>query len=515
MRSFANQFVRAAHWSIAISIATLMVQLVVTAVVARILSPRDFGLYAIANVAFVLAMHISDRGLVSAIVREPSLDSEVVGSALLLSCGVSAVLACAVFFMAPWAASTGANTEDDETIRVLIQLISARILVAGIGTPAQALMQRELRFRDQGSIQFAGLLFGTGGVTLALAYLGFGPKSLFWGDVTNSAMVTGACWWCVRERWSTSWSTAHAIRIGWIGWRMTMLRVLDVLWTQLPLLVTKTYLGPSSAGLYQRSQTLVDIGIQYTTGRINSVLYPAIAARQHRTAFLRDLIPPLVGLYAMFLFSSAAFVAVMAPDIVQVLLGPAWTDAAPIIPWIMIAFVVLHVSQPASTQLETRGHLRPRIIGSSCGAAGVVGLSLILVEPYGLAGIAAAAVFSGMATTFINFTAIVRSLGVRPINVMRWVIPSICASLAVFVVLEASYWYLVDRISPAPVRILVMGVITSVVAVGGFRLSLNASRRETVSAYISDDVPRFVHVAAKLLGLRPARSEPVEQRVIG
>lgn len=515
MGSFANQFVRAAHWSIVISIATLLVQLLITATVARMLSPRDFGLYAIANVAFVLAMHISDRGLVSAIVREPSLDSEVVGSALWLSCGVSAVLAGVVFFAAPLAAGTGASADDNELIRVLIQLISARILVAGMGTPAQALMQRELRFRDQGSVQFAGLLFGTGGTTLALAYLGLGPKSLFWGDVVNSAIVSGACWWCVRERWSTSWNAAHAVRIGSIGWRMTTLRVLDVLWTQLPLLVAKTYLGPSPAGLYQRSQALVDIGIQYTTGRINSVLYPAIAARQHRTAFLRDLIPPLVGLYTMFLFSSAAFVTIMAPDIVQVLLGPAWADAAPTIPWIMIAFVVLHVSQPASTQLETRGHLRPRIIGSSCGAVGVVVFSLLLVKPYGLTGIAVAAVFSAATTALINFTAIAHYLGVRPINVLRWLIPSICASLVVFVVLEALYWCLVDRISLATVRLLVMGGIAGVVAVGSFRLSLNANRRETVSAYISEDVPHFVHVAAKLLGLRLARSEPIEQRAIG
>jgi PST family polysaccharide transporter len=515
MRSFANQFVRAVHWSIAISIATLLVQLAVTAIVARILTPRDFGLYAIANIAFVLAMHVSDRGLVSAIVREPSLDSDVVGSALRLSCGVSIALACIVFFLAPWVGGTGGNTQDDETIGVLIQLISVRILVAGIGTCAQALMQRELRFRDLGAIQFAGLLFGTGGITLALAYLGQGPRSLFWGDVTNSAIVSGACWWCVRERWSTSWNASHAVRIAWSGSRMTTLRVLDVLWMQLPLLVAKAYLGPSAVGLYQRSQTLVDIGIQYTSGRFNSVLYPAIAARQNRTAFLRDLIPPVVGLYALFLFSAAAFVAVMAPDIVQLLLGPAWADAAPIIPWIMIGFVTLHVSQSASTQLEARGHLTPRIIGSASGAAGVVLLSVWFVKSYGLGGIAAAAVLSAVATTLINFTAIAHYLGVRLVSLARWVIPSVCVSLALFIILEAFYSYVVDRIPSAMLRLIVMGIIAIVVALTGFRLSLTANRREALSVYIPEDVPRFVDVIAKLLGLWRPKPHSVEERVMG
>jgi PST family polysaccharide transporter len=515
MRSFANQFVRAVHWSIAISIATLLLQLAVTAVVARLLTPKDFGLYAIANVAFVLAMHVSDRGLVSAIVREASLDSGVVGSAMWLSCGVSAALAIVVFFIAPWAAATGVNTQDDETIHALIQLVSARILVAGIGTLPQALMQRDLRFRDLGAIQFAGLLFGTGGITLILAYLGHGPKSLFWGDVTNSAIVSGACWWCVRERWSTSWSVADGIRIGWVGWRMTTLRVLDVLWTQLPLLVAKSYLGPAAVGLYQRSQTLVDIGVQYTTGRVNSVLYPAIAARQHRTAFLRDLIPPLVGLNTMFLFSSAAFVAVMAPDIVQVLLGPTWADAATTIPWIMIAFAALYVSQPASTQLEACGYLMPRIIGSSCGATCVVLFSLWFVKPYGLPGMAAAAVLSGLATTAINLASIARYLGVKPIDVARWMIPGVCSSLVLFVVLDAFYSYIVDRVPLAIVRLIVMGIAVGIIAVISFRLSLNASKREALSVYISDDVPRFAEVIAKLLGLSRPKSRPVAERAMG
>jgi PST family polysaccharide transporter len=296
---------------------------------------------------------------------------------------------------------------------------------------------------------------------------------------------------------------------------MTTLRVLDVLWTQLPLLVVKTYLGPSAVGVYQRSQTLVDIGIQYTTGRVNSVLYPAIAARQHRTALLRDLIPPLVGLYAMFLFSSAAFVVVMASDIVRVLLGPGWDNAARIIPWLMIGFVALHVSQPASTQLEARGHLRSRAIAASGGALCLVLFSLLLVKPYGLSGIAAAAVLSGMATTLINFVAIVRKLRVEPLDLVRWMIPSIYTSLIIFAVLQALDWYLVALVSAATVRLIVMGLTASIVAIGSFRVSLNAAKRKTVSAYISKDMPRFVRTIANILGLQPANSQPMEQRSIG
>jgi lipopolysaccharide exporter len=514
MQSFADRFVRAVHWSIAISVVTLLVQLVITAVVARLLSPADFGLYAIANVAFMIAVNVS-VGLVSTITREPSLDSEVVGSALLLSCSVSAILACAMFLIAPWASSFGGNREHSDLIRVLMQLMSARILVVGVGTPAQALLQRDLRFRDLGLIQSAGLLIGTGGTTIALAQAGLGSMSLLWGDIANSTIVSGACWWCVRGRWSTCCNAAHVSRIGWISWQMTLLRALDVLWTQLPILVARAYLGPAAVGLYQRSQTLVDVGIQYSTGRVSVVLYPVMAARQDRSVFIRDLVAPLVGLYSMFLFSATVFVALMAPDIVRVFLGPAWTDAARTLPWIMIAFTALHLSQPASAQLEVLALLRPRIISSACGAVGFVVSSLFLVRPYGLQGIAAAAILSGVTTTMINFAAVRHYLQVRPRELARWMIPSTGVALVLLGALLILYRYFVVWISSPMFRLVVMLTIAIFVSLIGFRLLLGSKRREVLSLYMSRDVPRFASVTAKLLGLRLPKREPLEQGLTG
>ena len=513
MRSFADQAVRAVHWSIATSIATLTVQLVITAVVARLLGPADFGLYAIANVAFMIALCANGYGLAATIAREPSLDADVVGSALLVASSVSVVLACAVFVIAPWASGFGGSRENSELTRVLMQLMSARILVAGIGTPAQALMQRELRFRDLGLIQFAAYLIGTGGITIILAQAGLGPKSLIWGDIATSTIVSGTCWWCVRGRWSTSWNIRHLMRIGRIGWQMTSLCVLDALWTQLPLLVAKAYLGPSAVGLYQRSQTLVNIGIQNSTARISAVVYPAMATQQDRSLFLRDLIPPLVGLYSTFLFSAAAFVAVMAPDIVQALLGPAWTEAAPTISWVMIAFVALHVSQPASIQLEVLALLRPRMISSACGAVGVIFFGFILVKPYGLQGIAAAAVLSGLTTTIINFVAVVHYLRVRPLDLVRWIIPSTGAAFVLLLALELLHRHVAVHISSPALRLVVMTAIASVVALAGFRLLLGPRRREALALYMSPEVPPLASAVARILGFQLPKREPLKERL--
>jgi hypothetical protein len=140
---------------------------------------------------------------------------------------------------------------------------------------------------------------------------------------------------------------------------------------------------------------------------------------------------------------------------------------------------------------------------------------LVLVKPYGLVGIAAAAVLSGVATTLIAFSAIVRELRVRPLDLARWMIPGVCTSLVVFAVLRALDWCLVALVSAPAVRLVVMGVAASVVALGSFRVSLSADRRKTISAYVSQDVPRFVRATANILGLQPGKAPSIKQRSIG
>ena len=104
MNSLAGRFTNAVQWSVGLSVATIMVQLGTTAILARLLTPSDFGLFAIANVAFVIAAHLGGIGLIAAIVREPVLDREIIGSSILLACLFSAALASIVVLLAPLAA---------------------------------------------------------------------------------------------------------------------------------------------------------------------------------------------------------------------------------------------------------------------------------------------------------------------------------------------------------------------------------------------------------------------------
>ena len=505
MNRLAQPFTSAVRWNVAISVATVGVQFGITAIVARLLRPSDFGIFAIANIVFVIAANLGSVGLISAIVREPVLDQEIIGSAVLVSlCVALALASIGVLVVAPLI-GLASGADESATLQGLLQLISLAILISGIGDTAQAIMQRELRFRELGLVHLAALIFGMGASTIVLSLMGKGPWSLAYGCIGYVAIVSAGCWWRLRDRWSISWCGAHMLRIGLVGIQMSLLRMLDALWTQTPLVIANTQLSSFNVGLYQRAQSLVDTGIQATSGRVSAVIFPVMASRQGHDEFLREVIPPLIGIYSLFLLPVTGFVVVTASDIVALMLGPGWHDATDPLIFIMIAYAILVISQPAGSQLEARAVFRARILGAGFGVASVALFGLVLAGKYGLNGIAAAAVISGAGMAAINFVAIAAHLRVSRRIIITWMLPAVGITGLLTVALIVCSFFIGHRVGAPALRLVIMGAIAIVVVAIGLRLFMDRTKRQVLSNYVFPGMSRQAISIAKIFGL-PANS---------
>ena len=501
MSRLAQPFTSAVQWNIAISVATVVVQFGITAIMARLLGPADFGVFAIANAVFVIAAQLGSVGLISAIVREPTLDQEIIGAAVLLSLCVAVALASIGVLVVVPLIRLASGVDESATLQSLLQLISLAILISGIGDTAQAIMQRELRFRELGLVHLAALVFGMGASTIVLSLIGEGPWSLAYGCIAYVAIVSAGCWWRLRDRWSISLHRAHLLRIGRVAMQMSLLRMLDALWTQTPLIIANTQLSSFNVGLYQRAQSLVDTGIQASSGRVSAVIFPVMALRQSHDEFLQEVIAPLIGIYCLFLLPVTGFVIVTASDIVGLMLGPGWHDATNPLIFIMIAYAVLMISQPAGSQLEARAVFRARILSAGFGTASIAFFGLVLIGNYGLNGIAVAAVISAAGMAAINFAAIISHLRVSPGNIITWMLPAVGISGLLTVVLILCSSFVGHRVGSPALRLVIMGSIAVAVVAIGFRLFMDKTKRQVLSRYISPGMSRPVISIAKILGI--------------
>jgi O-antigen/teichoic acid export membrane protein len=362
-------------------------------------------------------------------------------------------------------------------------------------------MQRELRFRELGVVHLAALVFGMGAFTIVLSLIGEGPWSLAYGCIAYVAIVSAGCWWRLRDRWSISLHRAHLLRIGRVAMQMSLLRMLDALWTQTPLIIANTQLSSFNVGLYQRAQSLVDTGIQASSGRVGAVIFPVMALRQDHDEFLQEMIPPLIGIYCLFLLPVTGFVIVTASDIVGLMLGPGWHDATNPLILIMIAYAILMISQPAGSQLEARAVFRARMLSAGFGTASIAFFGFVLVSVHGLNGIAVAAVISGAGMAAINFAAIISHLRVSARNIITWMLPAVGISGLLIVVLIGCSSFISHRVGSPALRLVIMGSIAVAVVAIGFRLFMDKTKRQVLSRYISPGMSRSAIPIAKIFGL--------------
>ena len=178
----------ALRWSAFASVGQALLSLAILAALSRLLTPRDFGVVAIALIFVGVIQVIGKLGIGPAIVQRPGLTERPVATAFTLSTALGAVLSAAVWLASPAIARFFADPE----VPAILGTLSAVFVITGLGEVSQHLLRRRLRF---GQLMIATLFSqaaGYGLVSIALALNGFGAWSLVGGLLARHALFTAA-----------------------------------------------------------------------------------------------------------------------------------------------------------------------------------------------------------------------------------------------------------------------------------------------------------------------------------
>jgi O-antigen/teichoic acid export membrane protein len=475
-------------------------QTLIIALLARLLTPAEFGLFAISNVAFIITTNLGQIGIVSAVMREASLDRRTIGSAIVLSSVVGFVLGMITFSVAPVIAGKGDEIHST-LVANLIRVNSATIFIYSISSPAIAVLSRELRYRELGLVQLGALVTGTGLVASALALAGAGAWSLAMGSLTNISLVCLGCWWILRDRWALSWSSAQVRQIGLLGVKMSLMHGLDLLWKQLPIILAYSRFSASSVGFYQRSQVLVDTGIHLTVQNISTTFFATAVSARDRETFLQATVPPLTGLYGAFLVPVSVFVFNMAPEIIQTVLGDQWIPAAPILTLLMPAFCTLIISQVVSCALEVVAQVTARVVATGGGVL-ILATFCLALSYLGAIGLAIAVIISGAFISLANFLAGAFILRISLFRTAKWLIPAVFIGATMEISLLPFRLLVLNQIESSWTKLGLALAAAAIIFIASFRAIIRGSRRKELLRYLVPGSSRAVLAISSLLGLK-------------
>jgi O-antigen/teichoic acid export membrane protein len=331
--SLGSRTLRGVAWSYASLAGVRLLVLASTAVLARLLTPHEFGLVALALIFTAVFDALRDLGLNQALIvaKRQDLDREA-ETAFRFSLAIGLLLAAVVAAISPLAADFFHQPQ----LLALLAVLGINLPLRALGLTHYALAQRNLDFRSRTVAEVAEVVV-RGGVGIGFAVAGKGPWSLVLGYLAGTLAWSFALWLLVSWRPSLHAPRGRISTLIRFGGPLTVISLIGVGMSYVDNLFVGRVLGATALGTYALGYRVPEMVIVEIVSAVGLVLFPAFA--QLDGAGLRRALIATSRYSMLLMLPLAAALFVLAGPVVAALFGPRWHAAVPVVRILSVGFM--------------------------------------------------------------------------------------------------------------------------------------------------------------------------------
>jgi PST family polysaccharide transporter len=405
----------------AISIA---IQLTSTVILARLLSPDDYGIIAMVMAITAFAGVFRDLGLSSAAVQKKDLTRAQQSNLFWLNVAMGAVLTAIVAVASPLVAWFYGQPE----LTLVTVALSFTFLIGSLGTQHGARLVREMQFGRMAVATIAGSIAGLiTSVTLALQ--SFAYWALVWG-VLSGAVTTTVLLFILSPFRPALFSRNAGIRemVGF-GANVTAFDLVNYFHRNLDNVLIGKFWGADALGLYSRAYQLLMFPITAIRGPINAVAFPAMSRLQRQPEDYRHYYRKITHLLALVSMPLTAFLFVSAGPVIELLLGKNWAGVSPIFAILALSGFIQPVAGLRGVVLLSCGHGKRMLAWGIINAVCVCGGFLIGVR-WGVFGVATSYAIVNYLLLYPSLLLVFKNTPLHVSDFFQPIIPPVIAALS-------------------------------------------------------------------------------------
>lgn len=352
--SLKNKAVNGVGWSAADAILGQGVTFLVGIVLARLLSPTEYGLIGIISIFIIVLNGVVDSGFSNAIIRKQDTTNEDYNTMFFTNLGFSILLYVALYFAAPAIATFFDRTE----LIPLTRAMGLVLIINALSLVQVTILTKKVDFKTKTKASLtSAVISGLFGITLA--YLGFGVWSLVAQQLSKQCIYTVCLW--ILNRWTPTCAfSTESFKYMWgFGWKMMVSGLLNNIWNQLYQVVVGKFYSPATLGQYSRSKEYANILSANFTAIIQRVSYPILSELQDNQERMVNGYRKIIKLTMFVTAISMIFMGAIAEPLIYCLIGPQWHEAAIFLPLICISmsFYPLHAINLNMLQVQGRSDI--------------------------------------------------------------------------------------------------------------------------------------------------------------
>ena len=326
MATLRQRTVSGIGWTTIGSIGKQGVQFVISVVLARLLTPEDFGLLGMVLVFTGLALLINDLGFGAAIIQKKEIEEQHLSSVFWLNVVIGLLLAIIMILAAPWIASFYNEPQLEPVVRVMAIIF----FVGAFGIVPKNIFSRQMQFRVLTIIDIVAVLIA-GLVAIVMALSGFGVWSLVGQSMGFTLISVCLLWifskwrplfkmqkWAIKELWPFSSNL--------LGSQLLNYGVRNV-----DYLLIGRFLGSDNLGVYTRAYTTMLLPISQVTTILGRVMFPALSRIQTNIPKVKEVYLYANRIIALLTMPLMLGLLVVARPFVLTLYGPKWEAVIPVL----------------------------------------------------------------------------------------------------------------------------------------------------------------------------------------
>ncbi len=380
-------------WSFGTRLSLKLLGLISTIVLARLLSPNDFGLMALAMSFYAIVELMGAFGLDVALIQKHGIEDKHLNTAWTVKCIIGVLSATALFLAAP----SVANFYEEPLLTDLIYTVALAFLLNGIANIGIVQFQKELDFKKEYIYQMSAKVLAFI-ATMVAAYVLRSYWALVIGFLVNrvAALFFSYSMCAYRPAFTLATTKELFSFSGWIffnEWlRFAHLRLSE--------LVIGKILNPTAVGIYKVGEEFGSVPFNEITASINRASFPGYAKSRHDQNQFKSLFLDVLASISLISIPAAIGLYIIAPIFVPLVLGVKWIAAVPVLQSIALASALYSISSNAGYIFLAIGKPKITTFFSFTRLLVFIPLLFLMTKSDGVIGAANAYLLTAIISTF-------------------------------------------------------------------------------------------------------------------
>jgi O-antigen/teichoic acid export membrane protein len=413
MTTLKHRTASGVKWSMLSQAGRQGMQLLTIVILARLLTPSDFGLVGMAMVVIGFIGIFNDLGTSAAIIQQRELTETLLSSIFWVNVGFGVLAMIVLYFCAP----LGGTFFREPRVVALLRALSLSFFISGLSILQQALLERSLSFSVLAKVEIASVFTGSM-VSVGLALAGAGAWSLVFQSLITVSVTTILLWFSSswRPHWIFRWG--EIVSVSNFSLNLTGFNIINYFVRNADNLLIGRYLGAQDLGYYTLAYRILLFPLQNISGVIGRVMFPVLSSFQDDNYRLARWFLKVAESIALIAFPVIFGILAVAKPFILTFFGAQWR---PVI-LLVIIFTPVGLSQSVATTAGSIYQAKGKtdwMFRWGIGSGTFVVIAFLIGLHWGIIGVAVAYAIASLILIYPSFSIPFRLVNLRFVQLLK------------------------------------------------------------------------------------------------